>query len=166
MSTPHGSLSSQAVRRLQGGELIRKEFDNDEIVDILDVSVSSVKNWRRRLKQKDGELQSLARKKGSGRHPKLDDMQKSQLREILLAGAVASGYGSELWTSKIVADLILKTFNIPISPRSVRRLLRSMGFSPQLPTTKSDKYSDQAVLEWANRTWKRLKKKPAVSAFP
>lgn len=144
--------------------MIRKEFDNDESVDILDVSVSSVKNWRRRLKQKDGELQSLARKKGSGRHPKLDDVQKQQLREILLAGAVASGYESELWTSKIVADLILKTFDI-ISPRSVRRLLRSMGFSPQLPTTKSDKYSDQAILEWANRTWKRLKKKRNVSAY-
>ncbi len=166
MSTKHGSLSSQAVKRLQGGELILKDFDNDEIVEILDVSASSVKNWRRRLKKKAGELQALARKKGSGRTPTLNDEQKRQLREIVLAGAIASGYATERWTSRMVADVIRKTFHVEFSASSTRRLLRALGLSPQMPVVKADKHSDEAVLEWANRTWKRLKKKRSVSASP
>ncbi len=166
MSTKHGSLSSQAVRRLQGGELILKEFDNDEIVEILDVSVSSVKNWRRRLKKKDGEIQALARKKGSGRPPTLNIEQKQRLREIVLAGAVASGYDTERWTSRMVADVIRKTFCVEFSASSTRRLLRSLGLSPQLPVVKADKHDDEAVLRWARQTWKRLKKKRSGSASP
>ena len=166
MSTKHGSLSSQAVTRLQGGELILKDFDNDEIVEILDVSVSSVKNWRRRLKKKDGELQALARRKGSGRPPILNNEQKQRLREIVLAGAVASGYSNERWTSKMIAEVIRKTFQVEFSASSTRRLLRSLGLSPQLPVVKAEKHSDAAVLEWANRTWKRLEKKPVGLASP
>ncbi len=151
MSTKHGSFSSQAVKRLQGGEWILKQYHTEEIVDILDVSKSAVYDWRRKLKRKDDELHALARKKGSDRPPKLDDVQKQRLKEILLAGAVAAWYPSERRTSKIVADLILKTFGIEMAPRSVRRLLRSLGLSPQLPTIKSDKYSDEAVRRRARR---------------
>jgi putative transposase len=140
------------------GQLILKGYDNDDIVDITEVSTSSVKNWRRKLKQSDGELHALARKKGSGREPKLDNVQKQRLKEIILVSAVAAGYPSERWTSKIVADLIRRVFHVNLAASSVRRVLRSLGLSPQLPVVKSHKYSDEAVLEWAKRTWKRLKK--------
>jgi len=166
MSTTHGGLSSQAVTRLQGGTLILKDFDNDEIVDILDVSVSSVKNWRCRLKKKDGELHALARQKGSGRPPRLNDEQKQRLREIVLAGAVASGYSNERWTSRMIAEVIRRTFHVEYSASATRRLLRKLGLSPQLPVVKADKHSDEAVLKWANETWKRLKKKQRNSVCP
>ena len=158
MSTAHGSLSSQAATRLQGGQLILKGYDNDAIVDIAEVSVSSVKNWRRKLKQSNGELQSLARQKGSGRHAKLNDVQKQKLKDIVLDGAVAAGFPDERWTSKRVADVIRRVFHIAFAPSSVRRLLRDLGLSPQMPVVKLHKYSEVAALEWATQTWKRLKK--------
>ena len=165
MSTRHRKLSSQAVTRLQGGQLILKGYDNDEIIDIVDASRSSVKRWKRRLKENGHDITCLVRQEGSGRHPKLNDAQKQQLKDILLAGAIAAGYPGERWTSKIVADVILKTFGVKMASRTARSLLHALGFSPQKPVVKSKKHSDDAVLEWSNRTWKRLKKKRGVSVY-
>jgi transposase len=165
MSTKQGRLSPQASVRLRGGTLILKGYDNEEIADILEVSVSSVKNWRRRLRVHQDDLTCLVRRKGSGRPSTLTDEQKQQLKQIILNGAIAVGYPTERWTSKIVADVILKTFGVVLAPRSVRDILPTLGLSPQKPVVKSHKHSDEEVLEWANRTWKKLKKKRRGLAY-
>lgn len=164
MATKHKNISSQTVTRLQGGQLILKGYDNDEIIDVVDASRSAVKSWKRKLKDNNNDLACLVRKEGSGRHSKLNNVQKQQLKEIILAGAVAAGYPTERWTSKIVADLILKTFGVTMAARTVRDLLPTLGLSPQMPVVKANKHSDDAVIEWASRTWKRLKKRQENSA--
>jgi transposase len=166
MSTKHGSLSPQALRRLQGGELILKGYDNEDIVDIVGVSLRAVNKWREKLNEHNGDLCCLVRKHGSGRIPRLDDEQKQQLKDIIIEGAVASDYPTERWTSKIVADVIKNTFDVELKPRAVRYLLPTLGLSPQMPVVKSHKHDDEAVIQWATRTWKRLKKKQRNSASP
>ena len=166
MSTKHGSLSSQSAKRLLGGEMILKGYDNETIADIAEVNVRTVNRWRQRLTKQNDDLCALARKHGSGRIPRLNDNQKQQLKDIILAGAVASGYPNERWTSKIVADFIKKEFGVELAPRSVRALLPTLGLSPQMPVVKSHKHDDEAVVQWATRTWKRLKKKRRSSASP
>jgi transposase len=108
MSTKHGSLSQQAVKRLQGGELILKGYDNAEIADIVEASTCAVKRWRRKLKENNDDLLCLARKQGSGGVSRLNDEQKQQLKGTILEGAIKAGYPNERWTSKIIADLIWK----------------------------------------------------------
>lgn len=166
MSTKHGSLSPQALKRLQGGELILKGYDNDEIADIVEVCPYTVQQWRLKLDTHHGDLCCLVRKKGSGKNPSLNDEQKQQLKNIILGGAVQAGYPSERWTSRIVADVIEKTFDISLAPRTVRDLLPTLGLSPQMPVVQSHKHDDVAVLEWASRTWKRIKKKRRSMACP
>jgi|SRR5215469_9038643 len=166
MGTKHGDLSSQAAKRLLGGELILKGYDNATIADIVDVTSRTVSNWRRKLNERDAELCALARKQGSGRIPRLNAEQKQQLKEIIIAGAIKAGYPTERWTSKIVADLIKKKFGIKLAPRSVRNLLPALGLSPQMPVVKSHKYDEREVKKWARHTWRRLKKKRRNSAFP
>ena len=39
MRIKHGSLSSQEFKRLQGGDLILNGYDNEEISDIVGVSI-------------------------------------------------------------------------------------------------------------------------------
>jgi transposase len=158
MNTQHGILSSQALKRQQGVDLIFKGYDNEEIADIVEVTIRSVRRWRKKLKD-NGELHVLSRKKGSGRISRLSDEQKQQLKEIILGGAAAAGYPDERWTSKIVADLIWKRFGVTLAPRSVRDLLPTLGLSPQKPVVKSHKHSEEEVLRWSNHTWGRLKKK-------
>jgi transposase len=159
MSSKHGNLSKQAHNRLQGGELILKGFDDAEIAHILDVSELSVWRWRKILSKNNNDLTCLARKKGSGRPPSLSGHKKQRLRKIILAGAVNAGYLAERWTSRIVADLIRREFDIEMTSRNVRYILPTLGLSPQMPVVKSHKYSEEAVRRWSRNAWKRIKKK-------
>jgi transposase len=159
MGTTHGSLSNQSRNRLQAGELMLKGLDDDEITYILDVILSSVKRWRRKLNLHDNDLSCLVRKKGSGRPPRLSDDEKQRLKEIILGGAVEAGYPSERWTSRNVADLIRDEFEVELAPRTVRDLLPTLGLSPQMPVVKSHKHSDEDVICWSRNAWERIKKK-------
>jgi len=145
--------------------MILKGYDNDTIADIVEVTPSAVQKWRKKLKEHSDDLCCLLRKKGSGSHGKLTEEQKQQLKKMILEGALAYGYPTERWTSKIVAHLIAKTFEITMAPRTVRDLLPTLGLSPQKPIVKSHKHSDEAVVEWTTRKWKRLKKNAKNSAF-
>jgi len=44
VSTKAGILSPQALKRLQGGELILKGYDDETIADIVEVTPRSVNN--------------------------------------------------------------------------------------------------------------------------
>ena len=79
MSSTHGSFSDQSCKRLQGGELILKGLDDDEIAFIVDVSKSSVRRWRKILRENNDDISCLARKKGSGRQPSLSNDEKQRL---------------------------------------------------------------------------------------
>ena len=107
MSTKQGSLSPQAFRRLQGGELILKGYDNETISDIVGVSISSVNNWRTILNEHNDDLCALVRKTGSGRPPSLNESQKQQLKQILLDGAVAVGYAERSCRREIFCQCLL-----------------------------------------------------------
>jgi transposase len=159
MRKKQGSLSSQESKRLQSGELILRGYENDEIADIVEVSVSAVRKWRKKLKDNGNDISVLHRKSGTGKPSRLHEEQKQQLKEIILGGAINAGYFTERWTSKTVADCIEKTFGVEMAPRTVRDLLPTLGLSPQLPVVKSHKHDDEAALRWAKQTWKRLKKK-------
>jgi transposase len=158
MRTKHGSLSPQELKRLHGGELILNGYDTDEIANIIGVSESVVRRWRKKLENHDDDITCLCRKRGSGTTSLLTDEQKEQLKQIILGGALAAGYPTERWTSKIVADVIQKTFDVEMAPRTVRDLLPTLGLSPQMPVVKSHKHSDEEVLRWAKQEWKRIKK--------
>ena len=159
MSMKHGSLSFQECKRLQSGELILRGYDNDEIADIVEVSVSAVRKWRKKLKDNGGDISVLHRKAGSGKPSTLNEEQKQQLKAIILGGAIKAGYSTDRWTSKIVADCIEKTFDVVMAPRTVRDLLPTLGLSPQLPVVKSHKHDDEASMRWAKQQWRHLKKK-------
>jgi transposase len=164
MSSKQGTLSEQSRKRLQGGELILKGFEDADIAHILDVGESTVGRWRKILCENDNDLASLARKKGSGRPPRLSDDEKQRLKEIILAGAVKAGYPAERWTSRNIADLIRNEFDVEMTSRNVRHILPTLGLSPQMPVVKSHKYSAEAVLRWTRHAWNRIKKKQSNSA--
>jgi putative transposase len=166
MSSKHGSLSVQEIKRLQGGEMILNGLDNDEIVLALGVSLSSVRNWRRTLELHDSDPTSLVRKEGSGYSSKLTHKQKQQLKKIILAGAIKSGFPDERWTGNRVAEVIRQTFKIEYSRSSASDLLHALGLSPQMPIVKSHKHSDDEVLRWAEQEWKRIKKSEKTRHSP
>jgi len=156
MSKKQGSLSRQAIVRLRAGDLILRGFDNEEIIEILEVSLSSVQRWRKKIENEG--LHALARHAGTGAEPKLTAEQFEELKAILTQGAVASGYLTDRWTSRIVADLIRKKWNVEYSRSQVRKILNDLGFSYQKPSVKSTKHSQEVVDHWRKHDWVRIKK--------
>jgi transposase len=157
MSRLQGSVSDQELVRLRAGDLIERGFDNSEIMETLEVSLSSVQRWRKKVES--GGLHALSRKPGSGAESKLTTDQLEKLKTILSQGAVASGYQTDRWTSRIVADLIRKKWDVDYCHSKVRKLLQDLGFSYQKPTTKSKKHCPAAVKRWRKQDWARIKKK-------
>ena len=150
-------LSRQSSVRLQAGELILRGFANEEIMEILEVSLSSVKRWRKKLEIEG--LPALARHAGTGRIPKLTPEQFEELKIVISQGATAFGYLTDRWTSRIVADFIRKKWDVQYSRSQVRKILRDLGFSYQKPDVKSTKHSQEVVDDWKENDWSRIKKK-------
>lgn len=82
----------------------------------------------------------------------------AELRELLLAGPIASGYGTDLWTLKRVRQLIEKRFGIRYGDANVWRTLGAMGFSSQKPEKRAIERNEDAVAHWKKRTWPALTK--------
>jgi len=157
METTHGRISRQAATRLRAGELVLRGFDNDAIIEILDVSLSSVKRWRAKV-ESDG-LHALARKPGAGRPANLSPNQLDELKAIILQGAIAAGYLTDRWTSRIVADLIHKKWGVEYCLSNVRKILCDLGLSYHKPKVQSTKHSQEVVDHWRKHEWPRIKKK-------
>jgi putative transposase len=156
MSKQQGSLSQQATKRFRAGDLLLRGFDNEEIMEILEVSLSSVKRWRKKIESNG--LAALARKPGSGSEAELSPEQFDELKTILAKGALAAGYQTDRWTSRIVADLIYKTWNVTYCRSHVRRILNNFKMSYQKPSVKLTKHSQEVVDHWRKHDWKRIKK--------
>jgi len=83
---------------------------NEEILEIFEVLLASVQRWRKKV---DNEgLHALARHAGTGREPKFSPKQFEELKTPLTQGALAAGCLTDRWTSRIVADLIHKKWDV------------------------------------------------------
>lgn len=94
----------------------------------------------------------------AGRPAQLDAKQLDGLRAALLQGAIAHGFGTELWTLKRVRALIDRLYGVYFSEVHVWRLLGAMGFSSQKPERCAIERNEQAMLAWQRKTWPALKK--------
>jgi len=156
MSTKHGRLSNQESARLLAGDLIERGFSNEEIMDTLEVSLASAKRWRKKVNENG--VQELSRQTGSGKPSSLSSEQLEELQTIIVQGACTFGYLTDRWTSRIVADLIRKKWDIDYSSSNVRRILNELGFSYHKPSVKSTKHSQEVVDHWRKHDWNRIKK--------
>ena len=73
-------------------------------------SASSVVRWRD-TRKREGD-QGLKPKSAPGRPCYLTRKQKDRLVRLLLKGAIANGYRTELWTTARIAEVIETNFGI------------------------------------------------------
>ena len=158
-----GIISLQAIRRLQGGELLENGYDLDEVVEITGASLSSVKRWKKKITE-DG-IAALARQGHSGRKANLTAEQFDELKQIIKAGAVASGWSNERWNSQRVAKVIADRFGVEYSVKYIPELLHKLELSQQIPDTQSPKRSQAAIDHWRRYVWPHVKKKSATTVM-
>jgi transposase len=150
-------------RRLKGAKLLARGVSKSEVARQLGVTRQTVLAWERRLEQ--GGSERL--KRGTlGRPRQLDAGQERELGQLLMAGAVAAGYPTELWTLPRIGQVIAQRFGVPYSTGHLWHLLRRMGFSCQKPEKRATQRNEAEIARWQRHTWPALKKKPGARAAP
>ena len=101
-----------------------------------------------------------------GKPAGLTAADKGKLAKLLVKGAVANGFPTELWTLARVGKLIAREFGPSYSNVHVMRLLRQLGFSCQKPEKRALQRDEAAIAQWKAKRWPLLKKKPGEKAAP
>lgn len=147
-------------KRVRAGRLMLAGKTPAEASKAVGVARQTAYTWKARLDE--GGIDAL-RAMAAGRPAQLDARQLEGLRVALLPGALAQGFGTELWTLKRVRELIRRLYGVTFSEVHVWRLLGAMGFSSQKPERRAIERNEQAVLAWKRKTWPALKKSAAPS---
>src|SRR3989338_9206557 len=84
--------------------------------------------------------------RGPGRRPRLRARQRQELARWIRRGPRACGYGVNLWTCKLVAHHVAKTWDIQLSDEAIRLILHDLGARLLRP-----RYRLPAVPAWRRR---------------
>jgi len=140
---PIGSAEELQRRRLRAVELVQQGESPEDVARFLGCGRSSVYTW---LKLARDDLGALAAKPHPGRTPRLDDAGRERLEALLLQGAKAHGFRTELWTAARVADLIERHFRVSFHPEHVRKILkRKLNWTSQKPQRRAKERDEAAI---------------------
>jgi len=155
--------------RITAVEMVRKQDIRPTVVTkLLKLSDKIIYLWLRVFDQEG--LRGLREKKAPGRQSFLDDKQKKQVRRWIIGKSPTQwGLDFGLWTRQIVAELILREFNISLSLASVSNLLCELEITPQRPLYRAKERNETAISNWLKNILpqiiKRAKKKGATLLF-
>jgi len=153
---PFGSPLQLEVRRRQAMELLDSGLSLNAVSRRVHCSPSSVVRWRD-ARRSHGDA-GLKPKPASGRPAKLTARQKKRLLVLLLKGAMANGYWTELWTTARIAEVIAKNFRVHYHRDHVGRLMASLDWTYQKPEKRASERDEEAIEQWKRRQWPRIKK--------
>jgi transposase len=154
---PHGTPEELERRRRHGIALLKTGATVTEVARRLGCSHSSVILWRDMVRRQG--VNGLKARPASGRPPKLTARQQRQLPRLLLRGAMAWGFGTELWTTTRIASVIRRQFGVPLHRAHVGRVLTTLGWSCQKPERRALERDEVAIARWKRYRWVAIKKK-------
>jgi transposase len=140
---PIGTAEELQRRRLRAVELVEQGESPDDVAYFLGCGRSSVYTW---VKLARRAPESLAAKPHPGPTPRLTDERLKELEGLLLKGAKAHGWRTELWTAARVAELIERHFQVRFHPEHVRKVLkRRLRWTSQKPQKKAKERDEGAI---------------------
>lgn len=144
-------------RRERAAKFFQEGLPQAEVARRCGVSRTTAMRWHRAwIKRGKKDLEPLQR----GRPKRLTKAKLERIEKALLQGAQAHGFGSELWTLERVAQVIERVSGVRYHPGHVWRVLRSLGWSLQKPTTRARERDEAEIARWKKTVWPRLKKTP------
>jgi len=155
---PKGSAELLSDRRRRALRLLGAKFSLNEVARRIGCAASSVMRWRNAWRRRGTD--SLQVRFSPGRPRRLTRRQERRLVRILLQGAVAHGYRTELWTTKRVAEVIQRSFHVPCHFNTAGQLLHRLGWTHQKPEGRALERDERALERWKRKDWPRVKKTP------
>jgi transposase len=152
-----GSAEVLENRRRRALKLLDKGHSINEVGRMLECAPSSVMRWRN-VRRKKGE-KGLKVKFSPGRPLKLNKIERRKLVKVLLRGAIAYGYSTELWTTARIAEVIACEFGVEYHRDHIGRLMHTLGWSHQKPERRASERNEEAIERWKKEEWPRIKKR-------
>ncbi|MEU0821987.1 winged helix-turn-helix domain-containing protein [Streptomyces mirabilis] len=142
--------------RMQAAELFAQQIKPPEVARRLRVSVKSAYQWQQLWRQ--GSADALLSRGPSGSRCRLSPRCLEKLAGYLEQGPAAHGWTEDqVWTAGRVATLIGREFHVSYSVSGATRLMRRLGFTPQMPARRVAERDEQAVTAWKEATWAEVK---------
>jgi transposase len=140
---PIGTAEELQRRRLRAVELVNQGESPEDVARFLGCGRSSVYTWVKLARE---DLGKLAAKPHPGRTPRLTGEQLAELEGLLLKGAKAHGFRTDLWTAARAAELIERRFKVAFHPEHVRKVLkRKLAWSSQKPQRRAKERDEAAI---------------------
>jgi transposase len=139
-------------------ELKHLGWKQRDIASALGVTEGAVSQWLAAARRggPDAVLSHLSR---CGRTPKLTAEQIRLIPDFLWHGPEPYGFRGDVWTCDRVAAVLYQEFGVSYSKTQVSRLLKHLGWTPQVPITRAIQRNEQAIERWRVEAWPVLKEK-------
>jgi transposase len=147
-------------RRLRAWDLAQQDWGVNAIARALDASPAAVSRWLTTARR-DG-LDALRARPRPGAPAKLTADQRRLVPDFLWHGPEAYGFSGEVWTCRRVAAVLAEEFAVRYSRGQVARILKALGWTPQLPVTRAIQRDEAAVARWSGQGWPALKARAAA----
>lgn len=147
-------------RRLRAWELAQQGWGVNAIARALDASPAAVSRWLGAARQ--GGPGALRARPRPGAPAKLTAAQKRLIPDFLWHGPEAYGFRGEVWTCRRVTAVLADEFAVRYSRGQVARILKALGWTPQLPITRAIQRDEAAIQRWAGQAWPALKARAAA----
>jgi transposase len=141
---------------MRAWDLSQQGWAQCDIADALGVSRPAVSRWL--AAAEEGGPEVLRRRLRPGRAGKLLPGQRYLLADCLWHGAEAYGFRGDVWTCARVAGVIEEEFSVRYHPGHVSRLLKEIGWTPQVPITRAIQRDEAAIQRWREHDWPQLKR--------
>jgi transposase len=160
---PRRDFEALKKRRLRAADMFRRGKSQAEVAHALDVSAQSVSQWFRLWS--NGGRAALLGAGRAGRLPRLSDEQLDDVVTALKLGPRDNGFPTDLWTLARVADVIEAVTGVRYSQTQTWTILRErLGWSRQRPARRALERNDEAIANWVEVDWPRIKKAPGAGA--
>jgi len=153
---PSGKPTILENRRRQAMELLREGLRPVDVAHRLGVDRRSVRRWKAAFRVR-GE-HGLCARPNTGRPPRLNERHRQRLERLLIKGARACGFPTDLWTCPRIAVVIQKHFSVRYHVDYISLLMHSLGWSPQKPERRSVERDEKGIRTWVKVDWIRIKK--------
>src|SRR5258708_2861276 len=106
-----------------------------------------------------GGLDGLRSRGPTGPKPRISDGQWAGVEARLLAGSVAYGFDSGVWTLPRIARVIEDLTGVRYEQSGVWRLLHRLGWTLQRPARQAAERDEAGIARWVKVDWPRIRKR-------
>jgi transposase len=141
-------------RRLRALYLFKRGWKERDIAVALGASKGAVSQWL--TAAREGGRKALFSHPHGGTRGKLSDDQKRLIPDFLWHGPEAYGFRGEVWTCPRVVDVLAREFGVTYHRDHVSRILKELGWTPQIPITRAIQRDEAAIAHWRVEVWPEL----------